>query len=48
MEMWCHRKIIKIMWTERITYEEILRRVGEKRNIMNSFKRRRGRFIGHI
>jgi hypothetical protein len=40
--------MLKIKWTERITNEEVLRRVGEKRNIMNVFRRSRGRFIGHI
>jgi hypothetical protein len=40
--------MLKIKWTERITKEEVLRRVGEKRNFMNTVRRRRGRFSGHI
>jgi hypothetical protein len=48
MEMWCYGRILKIKWTERISKEEVLGRVGEKRNIMNTVRRRRGRFIGHI
>jgi hypothetical protein len=48
MEMWCYRRMLKIKWTERITNEEVLRRVGEKRNIMNTVRRRRGRYIGYI
>jgi hypothetical protein len=40
--------MMKVKWTEGITNEEVLRRVGEKRNIMNTHRRRRGRFIGHI
>jgi hypothetical protein len=47
MEMWCYRRMMKAKWTKRITNEEILR-VGEKRNIMNTFRRIRGRFIVHI
>jgi hypothetical protein len=39
---------MKIKWTERITKAEIPRRVRERRNIMNTLRRRRGRFIGHI
>jgi hypothetical protein len=40
--------MLKIKWIERITNEEVLRRVGEKKNIMNTFRRSRGRFIGNI
>jgi hypothetical protein len=40
--------MMKVKWTERITNEEVLRRVGEERNIMNTLKRRIGRLIGHI
>jgi hypothetical protein len=40
--------MMKVKWTERITNEEVLRRVGEKRNIMNTLRRRRGRFTGYI
>ena len=28
-EMWCYRRILKISWTNTITNEEVLRRVGE-------------------
>jgi hypothetical protein len=48
MEMRSYRRMMKAKWTERVTNEEVLRRVGEKRNIMNTLTRRRGRFIGHI
>jgi hypothetical protein len=48
MEMWCYRRMLKVKWTERITNEEVLRRVGEKRNIINALRRRRGIFIGLI
>jgi hypothetical protein len=48
METWCYRRMLKIKWTERITNEEVLRIVGEKRNIMITVRKRRGRFIGHI
>jgi hypothetical protein len=37
--------MIKVKWTERITIEEVLRRVEKKRKTIG---RRRGRFIGHI
>jgi hypothetical protein len=39
---------MKIKWAERITNEGVLRRVGEKRNIINTLRRGRDRFIGRI
>jgi hypothetical protein len=45
---WCYRRMMKVKWTERVTGEEVLRRVVGKRNIRNSLRRRRGKFIGHI
>jgi hypothetical protein len=30
--------MMKVKWTERITDEEVLRRVGEKGNIMNTLR----------
>jgi hypothetical protein len=38
---------MKVKWTERITNEEVLRTVREKKN-MNTVRRRRGRGIDHI
>jgi hypothetical protein len=39
------QKMLKIKWTERIKNEEVLRRVEEKINIMNTVRRRRGRYL---
>jgi hypothetical protein len=35
----------KIEWPERITYEDVLRRVGVKRNVMKTLSRRRDKLI---
>jgi len=32
-EIWCYRRMAKIRWTDRITNEEVLERVSEKRSI---------------
>jgi hypothetical protein len=48
MEMWCYRRMVKIMWTGRVTNQEVLRRAGEKRNIINTLRSRRGKFNWHI
>jgi hypothetical protein len=43
MEMKCYTIMMKNTWTE-----EFLRRVGKKRNILNTLRRRRGKLIGHV
>ena len=34
LEMWIWRRMERISWTEKITNEEVLRRVGEKRSMV--------------
>jgi hypothetical protein len=38
----------KISWTDRVTNEEVLSRVKEKRNIVHIIKRRTANCIAHI
>ena len=38
----------RISWTEKITNEEVLRRVGEKRSMVETIVRRKKNWIGHI
>ena len=47
-EMWCWRRMEKIRWTDRITNEEVLRRVEEKRNILETIRIRKANWMGHI
>ena len=37
-EMWCWRMMERINWTVRVKNEEVLQRVGEDRNILNTIK----------
>ena len=37
-----------ISWTEKITNAEVLRRVGEKRSMVETIVRRKKNWIGHI
>jgi len=37
-EMWCWRTMERINWTVRVKNEEVLQRVGEDRNILNTIK----------
>jgi hypothetical protein len=38
----------KISWTNRVRNEEVLHRVKEERNILDTIKRRKANWIGHI
>ena len=46
--MWCWRRMEKIKWSEKVTNEQVLDRVGEKRTLLNNILRRKGNWIGHI
>jgi hypothetical protein len=45
-EMWCWRRM-QISWTDRVR-SEVLHRVKEERNILQTMKRRKNNWIGHI
>ena len=45
--MWCYRRIINIKWMDRITNEEVLGRIGERRTLWKSLRKRRGQMMGH-
>ena len=47
-EMWFHRRMLKLSWTEKRRNEEVLKEVGQTRNIMSKFRRRQSGFFGHI
>ena len=48
MEMWLWRRMERISYTERVTNEEVLRRVGEERQLLNLIRNRKKNWIGHI
>ena len=48
MEMWLWRRMEKISYTERVTNEEVLKRVGEERQLLNLIRNRKKNWIGHI
>ena len=47
-EMWVYRRILKISWTETITNEEVMRRMGTDREIVRQFKTRKLQYLGHL
>ena len=38
----------KIKWSEKVTNDEVLDRLGEKRTRLNNIHRRKANWIGHI
>ena len=47
LEMSCYRRMMNIKWMDRITNEEALGRIGERRTLWKSLKKRRGQMMGH-
>lgn len=45
--MWGYRRMMKISWHERVTNEEILRRVKEKSSFWKIKKKRKLNMLGH-
>ena len=40
-EMWCWRRMEKIKWSDKVTNEQVLQRIGEKRTLLNNILRRK-------
>ena len=38
----------KIKWSEKVTNEQVLERIGEKRTLLNNIHYRKKNWIGHI
>ena len=47
IEMWLWRRMMKIPWTARLTNEEVLNMVGEKRQLVLTIRKRQFKFLGH-
>ena len=47
-EMWFYRRILRVSWVDRVTNEEILRRVGQGRALLGEIRRRQMEFLGHL
>jgi hypothetical protein len=47
-EIWYWRRMEKITWSEKVTNEQVLELIGEKRTILNYILRRKANWIGHI
>ena len=47
-EMWTWRRLERISWMDKVTNQEVLMRVGEKRRLMHEISKRKRNWIGHI
>ena len=47
-ELWCWRRMEKIIWTDHVRNEKVLLRVKEQRNILHEISKRKANWIGHI
>jgi len=47
-EMWCWRRMVKNSWTDHARNEDVLQRVKEMRNILQTIKKGKANWIGHI
>lgn len=47
-EMWSYRRLLKISWTEHISNEIVLQRMGKDRKLLGKIKRRKTGYLGHI
>ena len=46
--MWCWRRKVKIKWPGKVTNEQALDRIGEKRTLINIILCRKSNWNGHI
>jgi len=48
VEMWIWRRMERVSWMDKITNEEILNKVGEKRQLISVIRIRQKNWIGHV
>jgi len=44
----CWRRMKKIKWSEKVTNEQVLDHLGEKRTLLNNILHRKANWINHI
>jgi hypothetical protein len=47
-EMWCWRRLEKIRWSDCVRNAEVLHRIKEERNILNTVNRRKVNWVSHV
>ncbi|XP_049874692.1 uncharacterized protein LOC126372825 [Pectinophora gossypiella] len=46
--MWCYRRMLRLSWTQKVTNMKVLQRVGMSRKLMQTVKKRKVAYLGHI
>ncbi|CAH2238876.1 jg13686 [Pararge aegeria aegeria] len=46
--MWAYRCMLEISWTQKVTNEEVLRRVGCQRELWKTVKKKKVAYLGHL
>ena len=47
-EMWLYRRMLRISWKEHKTNGEVLHKMKTKRSLLNTIKKRKCQYFGHI
>ena len=47
-EMWCYRRLLKISWRDKITNEEVLRRVHAQVHFVRDMRKRKLEYANHV
>jgi len=48
IEMWLLRRMLRIVWTDKVSNEKVLQRANTARNLLKIIVNRQIRFVGHI
>lgn len=47
-ERWCYRRMLRIAWTDKVTNVELRRRIQKDEEVINTLKKRKLEYFGHI
>lgn len=47
-ELWAYRRILKISWVEKVTNDEVMRRMKKEKEVINTMKVRKLKYLGHV
>uniref|UniRef100_A0A8D8T8A4 Craniofacial development protein 2 n=1 Tax=Cacopsylla melanoneura TaxID=428564 RepID=A0A8D8T8A4_9HEMI len=47
-ELWLYRRILRLSWTHKVTNKEVLQRMKKEPEIINTVKKRKLQYLGHI
>ncbi|KMQ95932.1 endonuclease-reverse transcriptase [Lasius niger] len=47
-EMWIYRRLMRISWVNHMTNAEVLQRIGQEKEILNTIKQRKLEYFGHV